>query len=458
MTDNGQGTKPMTPLKVGYAPQAKLSWINDTLEDTRARSIEALEALGVEVVAGPLLTDDSQAEELAAEFRRQQVDVMVVHYITFSLGSMTPLLAQRVGVPIILWGMPEPPFDGGRIKSNSFCAVNMNCHALRKLGHAYSFVFGMPEETAEDMSRQFRVAACVKRLRTTRIGMVGSRVPGFYTSCFNELGLRRQLGVEVKYIDLLEIVDAAKKLSSEAVAAARAHITAEAGSCGCVPEDQLHKAAQLYAAFRQFKEKLSLDGFAMKCWPQIGDIFGVGVCSTLGHLTNDGTVAACEGDVYGAVAMIILQELSGAAPFYCDLIAFEEDENVGLGWHCGAAAVSLCAQNGCSALGLHSVMDGGNVKGVTHDFPLKRGPVTFTQLSEDSDGSYRFLIAGGEGLPTTQMLPGNPLRIRFEAPLPTLRETIIEGGYSHHYTVAYADLNAELKQLCKWLGITAVEL
>lgn len=446
----------MTRLKVGYAPQVKLSWINDTLEETRRRSIAALEALDVDLVAGPLLTCDADAEELAAEFRRQDVDVMVVHFLTFSLGSMTPLLAQRTGVPIILWGMPEPPFDGGRIKSNSFCAANMNSHALRKLQHPYSFVFGMPDTIAGDMARQFRVASCIKRLRRTRIGMVGSRVPGFYTSCFNELELRRNLGVEVKYIDLLEVVRTAEELPEGEAAEAYAHITALTGCCANVPEEQLQKSARLFGAFKTLREKVGVDAFAVKCWPEFGDFYGVGVCSTLGYLTDSGMVASCEGDVYGAVAMVILEELSGEAPFYCDLIAFEEENNVGLGWHCGAAPVSLCAENCSSALGLHSVMDGGNVKGVTHDFPLKQGPVTFTQLGEDIDGSYRFLIANGTALETDQMLPGNPLRIRFDTPLETLIETIIDGGFSHHYTVGYADLQAELKQLCKWLGVTPV--
>ena len=448
----------MTKLKVGYAPQAKPSWINATLEDTRRRSIAALEALDVEVVAGPLLTSDAEAEQLATEFRRCDIDVMVVHYLTFSLGSMTPLLAQRVGVPVIFWGMPEPPFDGGRIKSNSFCAVNMNSHALRKLRHPYSFVFGMPDAIADDMAVQFRVAGCIKRLRTAKIGMVGSRVPGFYTSCFNEMALRRELGVEVRYIDLLEIVDAADKLSDEAAEAAYARITSATNSCDKVSEDQLRKGARLYGAFKQFEETLGLDGFAVKCWPQFGDIYGIGVCSTLGQLTDDGVVAACEGDLYGAVAMLILRELSGAAPFYCDLISFEEEANVGVAWHCGAAPVSLCAEGCSSALGLHSVMDGGNVKGITHDFPLKCGPVTFTQLGEGDDGDYRFLIAKGEALRTEQMLPGNPLRISFETSLDTLRETVIGGGFSHHYTVGYAPLEAELRQLCEWLHIAPVVL
>jgi len=37
-----------------------------------------------------------------------------------------------------------------------------------------------------------------------------------------------------------------------------------------------------------------------------------------------------------------------------------------------------------------------------------------------------------------------------------ITETIIDGGFSHHYTIGYADLQAELKQLCKWLGVTPV--
>ena len=157
-------------LKVGYAPQAKLSWINDSLQETRRRSIAALEALGVEVVAGPLLTSDAGAEELAAEFRRQQVDVMVFHYVTFPLGSMTPILAQRVGVPVVLWGMPEPPFDGGRLKANSFCACNMNAHALWKMALKYSLVYGHADTAMPELARQFKTHACLKSLRRARIG------------------------------------------------------------------------------------------------------------------------------------------------------------------------------------------------------------------------------------------------------------------------------------------------
>lgn len=448
----------MMPLKVGYAPQAKLSWINPSLEELRKRSIAAIEALGVEVVAGPLLTSDAQAEELAAEFRRQQVDVMIFHYVTFPLGSMTPLLAQRVGVPVILWSIPEPPFDGGRIKANSFCASNMNAHALRKLRHPYSYVYGTPEAIGEALARQFRVARCIKRLRQTRLGMVGSRVPGFYTSCFNEMALRRTLGVEIVYIDLLEVVHTAESLSPAAVAQATAHITGSVSRCDGVSPEQLEKGARLYGAFAALKEKKRVHGFAMKCWPEFGDLYGVAVCGIVGQLTEAGMLTSCEGDVYGAVAMTILHELTGAAPFYCDLIAFEEENNVGIGWHCGAAPVSLCAAGCQTALGRHSVMDGGNVKGVTHDFPLRHGPLTFSQLGEDEDGSYRFLIVSGEGLPTTQMLPGNPLRIRFDVPLAKLTETIIADGYSHHYTVGYAPLREELTQLCGWLGIKPVVL
>ena len=94
----------MNRLKVGYAPQVKSSWVNDTLENTRQRSIDAVKTLGVNLVAGPLLATDADAEELASEFRRHDVDVMVIHYLTFSLGSLTSLLAQRVGVPVIFWG------------------------------------------------------------------------------------------------------------------------------------------------------------------------------------------------------------------------------------------------------------------------------------------------------------------------------------------------------------------
>lgn len=87
-------------------------------------------------------------------------------------------------------------------------------------------------------------------------------------------------------------------------------------------DEQLRKSAALFAAVGKMKEKFLVDTFAMRCWPEFiaDDLYGIAVCSTIGHLTNHGFLTACEGDAYGAVMMRMAQELTGELPFFCDMI------------------------------------------------------------------------------------------------------------------------------------------
>ena len=103
----------------------------------------------------------------------------------------------------------------------------------------------------------------------------------------------------------------------------------------------------------------------------------------------------------------------------------------------------------------HFRVDGGDKKGMVNEFPLKPGPVTLAQLDEDGDG-YRMLIAKGTALDTEPFVRGNPLNIRFDCPVEKLVATIMNDGFKHHYSLIHADIEEELRELCKWLNINPV--
>ena len=205
------------------------------------------------------------------------------------------------------------------------------------------------------------------------------------------------------------------------------------------------------------KDKFLVDSFAMRCWPEFisSDLYGIAVCSTIGHLTNHGYLTACEGDAYGAVMMRIGQLLSGSLPFFCDMIVMEGE--YGVAWHCGAAPCSLCHPGFQPQLCHSATVEGGGVKGVTGEFPLRPGRVTIARLGEKRDGDgFRMLIAAGEGLDTDLFVRGNPLKIKFDAGCDKLRETVIRQGFEHHYVLMYGDHADELLELCRLMEIEPV--
>ncbi|MBQ7403816.1 MAG: hypothetical protein IJW05_10290 [Lentisphaeria bacterium] len=447
-------------FKICYLPLSKVNWTNEKLESNRASALDFLKSLpGVEVIGGDkMLTLEDEAVANLEEIEKLQPDLLITHFMTFSLGVVPPMYAQRLNIPVVLWSMPEPDPQGGRLQNNSFCAANMNAHHMWRLHIPYFHVHAEPgtEKAVALLKQAIRVARAMKMLQRMRIGLIGGRVPGFYTSCCSEMLLRRKLGPEVKIITQHELFTTAEQLTPEEVQAAEDTILSDAP---CHPTDgpregQLEKSARLFGAVKKLKEKFLVDTFAMRCWPEVilNDLYGIAVCSTIGHLTNHGFLTACEGDVYGAVMMRIGQIISDDYPFFCDLIVAEGE--YGVAWHCGAAPCKLCKPGFQPELRCSATVEGGGVKGVTNEFPLKPGRVTLARLGETRDGEgFRMLIATGTGLDTDLFVRGNPLKIKFDAGCDAIRNEVINNGWEHHYALMYGDQADALADLCRNMDI-----
>jgi len=448
----------MDKLRVGYACCARLTFDGDYAQQLFACSLAALKTMDVELVhAAGLTVTEEDAEALAAQFHAQCVDVILVQYGTFALGSIMPIFADRLTAPIVLWGVPEPTLDGPKLKSNSFCGINMNAHTLMRLGRKYDYIFCGPEEAPAALAASFRVIHCLRRLRRVRLGLVGYRVPGFYTSTFDEMGLRRLLGVEVHHVTTAELFDVARAVDPAVRQAEAQAIRAPAASC-TVTDDELDKAGGLMAAFRQIAAKHRLSGFAVKCWPEFTAHYGIMPCSTISRLNDEGLLTACEGDIYGAVTMLIARYLSGRHAMFADFIAIDDARNEGLAWHCGSAPTCLAAAGAPLRLAKHATAEGGNKRGISLDFPIAgEGPVTMARLGVGPRG-LRLFFVGGQAVPPQANLPGNCWAVRFDAPVRRVVDVVIGQGLEHHTALVHADIRDDLRRIARWLDLETLDV
>lgn len=448
----------MKPLKIGYMALSKASWRTPKIDAIVAAAAANLKTLPYEfVMPGAPVTTEEEIIKVCGEFNREGVDAVIMHFVTFPAGAMIPAAGTRLKVPVILLANPEKAGAGKMWEQNSFCGANLGGFVMNRLRRQYSFVRALPDETAKAVTPVLNVIRCMAEMKELRIGLAGGRVPGFYTSNFDEMKLRREFGTTVEVMDLLEVVNTAGLLTAGQLDAARAIVKRSSASVCCVGEGDLELAAKMLGAFLAMAEKYALDSFAVRCWPEFSDIFGIAPCAVLGMLSDNGFPTSCEGDVPGAVTMMILQKLAGGGiPFFVDLISYDEQDNSGVVWHCGAAPVSLCRKFEETQYRLHMRVDGGDRKGVTNDFSLKAGRVTLAKLDQDVDGNYRMLIAPGTAVDTEPFLRGNPLTIKFDDPVPKLIDTILRKGFEHHYSVIHADVKAELLRLCEWMNIQPV--
>jgi L-fucose isomerase and related proteins len=383
-----------------------------------------------------------------------------MHFVTFPVGALIPSIGRRIGdVPVLLLANPEEPGANKMWEQNSFCGANLGGFVMNRLKKQYAYLKALPADTADALQKYLRVVRCIKGLQDLRIGLVGGRVPGFYTSNFDEMKLRRELGVTVEVSDLAEMIHTAGKLNADQMKAAERVVRDSAHSVCGVTEAGLEKAARMFGSLKAMADKYRLNQFAVRCWPECSDLFGIAPCAVLGMLSDNGYPTSCEGDIPGAVTMGILRMLAGGGiPFFVDLISYDEKDNTGVVWHCGAAPKSLCRKFEETQLRLHMRVDGGDKKGVTNDFSLKAGRITLAKLDQSVEGEYRMLIAPGTAVDTEPYLRGNPLRIRFDDPVPALIDTIMKEGFEHHYAVIHADVRQELLQFCEWMKIKPVTI
>ena len=449
----------MKEFLIGYLALSKLSWKTPKIEGLALDTAAALSTIaGCRLVAPEgLITSEKEAQAGAEYLNAEGIDLLVMHFVTFPAGALIPVIAERINAPIVLLANPEGACPGKMWEQNSFCGANLGAFVMRRLGKQYGYLKVMPAETPEALKKYIAAARCIKAMKNCRIALAGGRVPGFYTSNFDEMKTRAKFGVAVEVADLVEVVDTANKLTSEQLEEARAVVKRSSCKVNQVPDSELELAAKMFGAFKAMAAKYNIEALAIRCWPELSDIFGIAPCAVIGMLNDCGIPSSCEGDVPGAITMAMLKQLAGGGiPLFVDLISYDEKENTGVVWHCGAAPVSLCRKFEETEYRLHFRVDGGDKKGVTNDFSLKPGPVTLAKLDQDVDGHFRMLIAKGEAIDTEPFIRGNPLNIRFEAPIKNLIDTIMLKGFEHHYTVIHADVKEELLQYCAWMDIEPV--
>lgn len=446
-------------LKIGFLPLTKQNWTNAIMQRQRQQACDMLSGIaGVELVGGSdMIETEAQAVKILEDFERERPDVLVAFFATFALGTIVPLFTKRLGVPVVLWSQPEPDPEGGRLKANSLCAANMNSHFMWRLRVPYFHVHGAvgSEKALSGIEKAVRVVRGIEAVRKMRIGSIGGRVPGFYTSCCSEMLLREKIGAEVKFITMLELVNDAKNMPEDKIQQALDIIKSDATRIETSPEN-LRKSAAFFAAVRGMKEKFGVDTFTIRCWPEIiaDDLYGMLACSTIGHLTNHGDLTVCEGDVYAAVMLRLEYILSGEVPFFCDMIYNEEDCQYSVFWHCGAAPCALCKAGHERVLQNSSTVP---TKGVINEFPLKPGRVTVARLSETRDGSaFRMLIMPGTAIDTDMFVRGNPLKVVFDAGNKRVHDETFYGGFEHHYSLCYGDVTEELLAFCRAMDIEPV--
>ncbi len=86
--------------------------------------VQKLEAVDWEIVPG-LVISPEDARGAGEKFAGARIDALVCISGTFHLGHLALEMYKSCKVPLLLWGLDELPYNGGKIRLNSVCGVNL---------------------------------------------------------------------------------------------------------------------------------------------------------------------------------------------------------------------------------------------------------------------------------------------------------------------------------------------
>jgi len=465
----------MVKLKIALLSLSQLSFPGDKSSRYKKSGTELREYLRSEKVDlfiydKTIITKDDALASLKV-LETEKPDFLLVQCTSYSQGVLAQIYT-KAGYPFGWWGIPESS-SGGVMEFNSFCSINMYQAIARNYFNeerpVIKWFFGEVNDPLFKPRLQITIKAlrAIKRLKTSKIALVGGIAPGFNDLFFDERKvLKRFPGMEYNRLhEFSEIADRVNAYKNSDVNELAQEYFGKAKDISEKAEKYFLLNAKFIKAYREFVTENKYDAIAVSCWPKFQDQFDYSICSVLGELNDEGIIASCEGDVFGAISMLMLSEIADKPATLMDLTNFDRNDQTILMWHCGPAA-SCYAKNGYSLSvnyngKAHTADQPLNCCGVTRDMVFKPGNVTIGRIAGECDSMF---IAGGSFIdydkPSyfgSRGWLGNLTFATEKINALDMVNTIMAHGFSHHYPLVLGDFEPVLIEIAAWLGMAVME-
>ncbi|MXY33187.1 MAG: hypothetical protein F4Y60_03675 [Boseongicola sp. SB0664_bin_43] len=460
-------------MRLGILPLGRPTFDVPFAEDNLAAMLSVLDATSHEII-GPreLLLDERATRAGMAELQASRVDQVLILQVTFTDASMTVTIGEGLDQPLSIWAIPEPR-NGGRLRLNSFCGLNLAAHALGLIDREFGWLFADPRgEIGEDLTLLIRGArpakdlplgavpaatregeAIAEAIRGRRIARIGEHPVGFDTCAYDPDSLKSLAGVEVDAMDLDDLFDSARDTASETANALRAEVAGQLDGLDEVNQGELDRSLRLKAGLDDLRGAGRYDAFAIRCWPETFTEYGGAVCGPAAMMGMARVPCACEADVYGALTQLVLLQAAQSPVFLTDLVDMDVRDDTGVVWHCGQAPLSMRDPEGPAEATIHT----NRKQPLLFQFALKPGPVTFLRISQ-AKGRPHMVLGFGEMLRRPLAFAGTSGVVRFEREAGAVLEDIIASRLEHHMALAYGDHRVTLRGVAGAMGLPLLEL
>jgi len=417
----------------------------------REKAIAELETSGCSVVATGILKTAQDAVEAAADLRQKSVDLALLFFCTWVREDIGLALARELqDVPMLLWALPF--LDEKVPMPSPMSGLLATASNLRRTGRRFAYQIGGVNPGLIDKTvRAAEVAAVLGALKRSRFGVIGDPCPGMIDVEVDSACLERTFGLTVAEVDFPSFLQKVESASRERSAAAAEQLAKAARGAREIDAPGLADNLRLYVALQDLVRDNRLDGYCLRCWPELRDRYGITPCASHALLAEEGIANTCEVDLPALVTTYILGRLAGSPAFNFDITGYLEAAGAVQLAHCGAAAPSLAEDPGAVCLRRH--MRTGT--GATVEFPFKPGSVTLAKLLRPNDGKLTLFAAAGRVV-ASEGVRGSVATVRPDSSAAGLLDSIVCEGVEHHIALVYGSWIDHLKLLGEFAGLRFV--
>jgi len=469
----------MKKLKIGFAGSTQVNFAGGAgggksklFEQSVQKISDLSKKLDFDYYIYPhfLVTGDDATKARAA-FEAEKVDFTLLQITTFSAGEIVINLA-KVNSAFGLWGLPEPSTDGCIFMDsiNSFCGLNMYSsiivNYLKDFQIKHKWFYGNPNDDlfTKRFTITIKALSAIKKLKNSKVALVGGIAPGFNDLYFDERIGQKRLGIQIeRNHEFSEIQQRAESYTAAELEKSKTEATTGFANIPSVDAKNLDTHLRYYKAYKDFSDEYGYDALGVSCWPKMKDASASLSCSVISQLNQNGLPAACEGDLPGAVSMLLQKYISAEPVTLMDLSGIDETDQSILMWHCGPSPSCYAGAGGaCLQLSQQPTSaDTSSHTGLIADMVFKPQKVTFMRITGEWD---KLFLLDGEIINRQKPSPigsrgwVESLRLnRRNISVLDLMNTILVGGMQHHYSMAASDMTEELMEVAAWLGIKPVE-
>ena len=444
-------------IKLGFVPTRRSVFSAPDALKYRDLTAQRLTELGIDFVdikdINPegLLFADEDVAKIAAKFRKEKVDGIILAHCNFGTEYVCARLARELGLPVLLWGpLDERPLPDGRRLRDTQCGLFATGKVLRRFDVKFSYLTNcrLSDPVFERGIRDF-MAVCnvVRTFKHIRILQMGPRPFDFWTTMCNEGELLEKFNIQLSPVPLPELIAEVKRIRDHGEAKEELDLLHNKTVIK-ISEPKVETVAALARAMKNLIDKYGCQAGAIQCWTALQGELGIMPCAANAILNDMGIPIVCETDIHGAITALITEAavMNRSRSFFADwTVRHPDNPNGELLQHCGPWPISIAKEKPELTCPIAFKDEGSLSAEAKHGDKL-----TITRFDGDH-GEYSLLLGNAKSVDGPHIL-GTYMWIEVEN-IKRLEEKIVTGPYIHHCVGVYEDVVPVLYEACKYIGI-----